>query len=303
VVERAKRIADTFENTPHAPADPQVKAAYEAMIRETLAQYQFIKQSGLKVEPIEPGMADPYAQSPWHAILDVRENNHLWFFPTESGFGSDGAFTADTHPLLAPTGEYIGGRQLLANDVFRIVHDYFGHVKDGVGFRADGEENAWRSHSAMYSPLARRAMTAETRGQNSWVNYGPYGEANRGASGGETKYANQKALLLPEEFSVVDDAGVVAKPAAAPADAAATPAKPTDASEAQADPDVLAARQLVEQSDLEIPTGELDADGQPIVTSAREQLAAADAEVARAESDGKGYEAAISCLLSFGGGT
>ena len=49
-------------------------------------------------------------------------------------------------------------------DKFRAVHDYFGHIKDGNGFRAGGEENAWRSHAAMYSPLARRAMTTETRG-------------------------------------------------------------------------------------------------------------------------------------------
>ena len=68
------------------------------------------------------------------------------------------------------------------------------------------------------------------------------------------------------------------------------------------DPDVAAARQLLEQSDLAIPTGELDADGNPIVISARKLMAAADAEVARAESDGKGFEAAISCLLSFGPG-
>lgn len=67
------------------------------------------------------------------------------------------------------------------------------------------------------------------------------------------------------------------------------------------DPDVAAARQLLEQSDLDIPTGELDADGNPIVTSARELMASADAEVARATADAKGYEAAVSCLLSFGG--
>ena len=41
-------------------------------------------------------------------------------------------------------------------------------------------------------------MTSETRGQNSWVNYGPHGEANRTASGANTVYADQKAGLLPE---------------------------------------------------------------------------------------------------------
>lgn len=38
----------------------------------------------------------------------------------------------------------------------------------------------------------------ETRGQNSWVNYGPHGEANRTASSGTTVFADQKTGLLPD---------------------------------------------------------------------------------------------------------
>jgi hypothetical protein len=41
-------------------------------------------------------------------------------------------------------------------------------------------------------------MTAETRGQNSWVNYGPHGENNRKASAADTTYAPQKIGLMPE---------------------------------------------------------------------------------------------------------
>jgi hypothetical protein len=87
--------------------------------------------------------------------------------------------------------------------VFRAVHDYFGHAKEGVGFGPRGEENAWRQHSAMYSDAARPAMTSETRGQNSWVNFGPHGEANR-ANPEDTHYAEQKAGLLPPEFNRVE---------------------------------------------------------------------------------------------------
>jgi hypothetical protein len=145
-------------------------------------------------------MQDPYAKSPRAAIMDVRDNNHLWVFPTESGFGGSESAHVDIsgNPLLRKTGEVIDGVPVTANDIFRIVHDYFGHIKYGHGFRADGEENAWRAHSAMYSPLARKAMTSETRGQNSWVNYGPYGEQNRTASGADTQYAPQKTGLLPD---------------------------------------------------------------------------------------------------------
>ena len=196
--ERATRIADEYERMPHAPNDPEVREAYRAMIDETLAQYEAIKATGLVVEPNPPN-TDPYG-NPRNAILDVVENNHMWFFPTNEGFGGDAVSDVDVaeNPLLEETGEVINGYRMTANDVFRVVHDYFGHIKEGNGFRAGGEENAWRAHSAMYSPKARRAMTSETRGQNSWVNYGPHGEFNRTASGADTEYAAQKTGLLPE---------------------------------------------------------------------------------------------------------
>lgn len=195
---RAARIAQAFEEMKHDPEDPETKAAYAAMIEETLAQWQFIKGTGLKVEFITG--KDPYG-NPRNAILDVVRNNHLWVFPTSEGFGGTESQDVDIsgNPLLEIVpGETISGRPVQVNDIFRIVHDYFGHVAEGVGFRADGEENAWRLHSSMYSPLARRAMTTETRGQNSWVNFGPYADFNRTAGPAETQYAPQKIGLLPQ---------------------------------------------------------------------------------------------------------
>lgn len=197
---RAKRIAEAYEKMPHAPNDPAVKASYDAMINETVAQLKTLQKSGLEIEFIKPGMKDPYEASPRLAQMDVRDNNHLWVFPTDAGFGSSGAASAAelaNNPLLRKTGVTIGDHELLANDAFRIVHDFFGHLKDGVGFRAGGEENAWRSHSRMYSKLARPAMTSETRGQNSWLNYGPHGEKNRTAKSADTTYADQKTGIMP----------------------------------------------------------------------------------------------------------
>jgi hypothetical protein len=197
---RATRIADEYEKMVHAPNDPRVKESYDAMIKETIDQWEMIKKTGLVVEPIPAGAKDPYAASPRLAVIDVKDNNHLWFFPTNSGFGGTESAGVDVsgNPLMNPTGEILNGHTMLANDVFRIVHDYFGHIKEGVGFRADGEENAWRSHSAMYSDKARPAMTAETRGQNSWVNFGPFAEFNKTATGADTQYAPQKTGLLPD---------------------------------------------------------------------------------------------------------
>ncbi|MGA8198409.1 MAG: hypothetical protein WB902_34160, partial [Acetobacteraceae bacterium] len=199
--ERAGRIADAFDKMEHAPNDPAVKASYDELAKETMAQWQAVKATGLKVDWIKPGQADPYALTPRLAAMDVAKNNHLWAFPTDLGFGS-GTKEAEAamrgNPMLHMTDETVGGRRMMVNDAFRVVHDYFGHFKEGVGFRADGEENAWRSHSAMFSDLARGALTSETRGQNSWVNFGPYGESNRTASVSDTHFAPQKIGLMPE---------------------------------------------------------------------------------------------------------
>ena len=40
-------------------------------------------------------------------------------------------------------------------------------------------------------------MTSETRGQNSWLNYGPYGKENENAKVGDTTFATQKIGLMP----------------------------------------------------------------------------------------------------------
>lgn len=200
----AQRVAQAFEDMKHDPSNPAVKASYEAMARETLAQWNTLKGTGIQVDWIKPdkdgNLKDPYADSPRRAAMDVSEHNHLWVFPTEGGFGSGDAASQAAmkdNPLLRPTGETIAGHKVVVNDIFRIVHDMFGHFKEGVGFRADGEENAWRSHSAMYSNAARPAMTSETRGQNSWVNHGPKAAHNKHAKGADTIFAPQKVGLMP----------------------------------------------------------------------------------------------------------
>ena len=193
---RSTKIAQLYENMKPTPTEPTTQAAYRALCVESLAQWEVIKATGLQVEYEQP--KQPAYPNPRRAILDLLHNNHLFVTPTRSAFGNT-PFEHDPHnPLLAETGEIISGRRALVNDIFRIVHDYFGHAKEGLGFRAEGEENAWRGHAVMYTPLARRAMTTELRGQNSWINFGPHGASNRKASMGETKFADQKLALLPE---------------------------------------------------------------------------------------------------------
>lgn len=200
-VERAREIARLYDEMEDAPNDPQVRAAYTALARETIQQYEALLELGFTFEWITG--EDPYA-SPREAILDMQQNRHLWVFPTTEGFGTVNEATSD-HPLLQPTEHEIDGRVALVNDLFRIVHDVFGHGSEGAAFGARGEENAWQAHVRMFSPLAARAMTSETRGQNSWVNFGPYGEQNR-ANPANTVFADQKVGLLPEWVSAVGQA-------------------------------------------------------------------------------------------------
>ena len=197
--ERGRLIAEEFARMKHEPGNKEVAAAYDAMINETTDQFKFILGSGLKIEFIRGD--DPYVNGPSDVINDIKNNNHIWVYSTRDGFGSNEKFDPVDNPLLKETEFEIDGVKLLANDVFRIVHDYFGHVQTGTTFRATGEENAWQSHAAMYTPLARRAMTTETRGQNSWVNYGPDGTINRTATTGNTTFADQKIGLLPRWVS------------------------------------------------------------------------------------------------------
>jgi hypothetical protein len=195
----ATRVAKAYEDMPHAPDDPAVKASYEALARETMAQWQHVKDTGLKVDWITPQTGDPYADNPRAAIKDVRDNNHWWGYPTDLGYGSgDEVGEAAKNPMLADSGEEVSGHRARVNDIFRIVHDYFGHAKEGHGFRAEGEDNAFRSHAAMYSDAAKPAMTSELRGQNSWLNYGPHGEHNRTAKAADTIFADQKIGVMPE---------------------------------------------------------------------------------------------------------
>jgi len=192
----ATKIANEYQNMKHDPEHPAVKSAYKALTGEVMDQYNHIKGAGLKTTKIKPGQDNPYKTSKdLHA--DLRDNNHMWYFPTETGFGSGNAVA--NHPMLGDTGHKDNeGKPLLANDAFRIVHDYFGHGKEGSGFGSGGEEAAWASHKQMFSPEAQKALTTETRGQNSWVNFSDKVGVHNRANPSQTIYAEQKAGLMPD---------------------------------------------------------------------------------------------------------
>jgi len=215
-IDNASKIADAYEALEDTPDDPEVQDAYNAMADETAKQHQDIIDAGYEVE-IWQGEGEPYANAQ-EMIDDVKNNKHMYIYSTEQGFGNTPITDEQRkqNKLLQDSGfKDKTGKTLLYNDLFRFVHDFFGHTERGNGFGAVGEENAWDVHARMYTPKARRAMTTETRGQNSWVNFGPQmrnadGSLKKKGDEGylspkERDFAPQKMALMPEEFSQITE--------------------------------------------------------------------------------------------------
>ena len=213
---KSMEIADAYEAMENNPNDPEVKEAYEALAKETIDQYKAMTDAGYEIEIYE-GKGEPYANSQ-EMIDDLINNKHMYIFSTEQGYGEAGITDQQRqeNAMLAET-EFVdkNGKPLLINDLFRGVHDFFGHSERGNGFGAKGEENAWDVHARMFTDKARRAMTAETRGQNSWVNFGPQMRDSNGnllkkgdpgyKTARERDFAPQKIGLLPEQYSEITD--------------------------------------------------------------------------------------------------
>lgn len=205
----AMRVAEAYDRMKHAPDDPEVRRAYDAMAQETIDQLAAAKDAGIDFTAIRG--ADPYAASPSLGYADIAERGNLYFFPTDAGFGSSIEFDPSQNPLLKRIGRVGDLDNATVNDAFRIVHDLYGHYGPGNPFfRAPGEERAYLLHRRMYSPEALPAMTSETRGQNSWLNYGPYGPRNRNASSEDTVFADQKTGIM-DPFTYLEraDGGAV----------------------------------------------------------------------------------------------
>lgn len=189
----AKRIADDYDAASHTPGNPEVVKSYNALIKETVAQWEAIKKAGYTLEPWTKG-GEPYANSA-AMVQDVTENKHLFFKPTDEDIQGKNLMLSE------------GTDGFPINDIFRAVHDFFGHAKEGHEFGPKGELNAWREHSAMYSEAAQPALAAETLAQNSWVNYGAHLRDESGAvpKKGEPGYKSlNERPFAPQKNTIVN---------------------------------------------------------------------------------------------------
>lgn len=152
--------------------DNGAPAAWKAMAEETARQFEFmtapVKNGGMGIT-VSVEDADPY---------DVSKGGTRTFFEDVANGRMRVMGTATTG------GHFMFGNEV--NDMFRAVHDVFGHCGTGRGVDRHGEEAAYRKHSLMFSPLARKALATETRGQNHAMI----------RAGGE--FQDQKIAVLPQ---------------------------------------------------------------------------------------------------------
>ena len=201
----AMRVADAYEEMEHSPEDPEVKQGYAELIQQIGKQADILIKSGYKFQLAKLG--EGYNSDSSKMVADVRDNKHIFIDASSQNFGTTREFDNENVGLADSGFKDINGVSLTNVEVIRAVHDVFGHAKYGTQFGAVGEENAWRAHMSMLTPLAQKALTATTRGQNSWVNFGPHMRANgemlkKGDEGylaaNERPFAEQKIGFLPE---------------------------------------------------------------------------------------------------------
>lgn len=119
--------------------------AYQALTRDVADQYKYMTQVlGIKVKVTKE---DPYANVD-EMMHDINVNKTLKVMSTATTGG---------HPLMT-------NRQ---NDMFRAVHDFYGHAATGRDFSRHGERATYLSHASMMrSPDSIRALFTETEMQN-----------------------------------------------------------------------------------------------------------------------------------------
>ena len=214
-----KQMPDVIKQSNAKNYDDLLEKSYLQLAKETEQQF-----NNLPVKmSFHRGGEGQYASSN-EMLKDVYGNKHLYVY--QGG---------DRHDFLNAVNPQTG---LNTNEMFRAVHDFNGHAIHGNQFGAKGEEIAWAGHSDMFSPLAKIAMTSETRGQNSFVNYTPINaslkaeinklneeiyyakkrndtnlikryEDKKNELWGGFQFAPQKALILPADFIRTDFTGGV----------------------------------------------------------------------------------------------
>ena len=202
--------------------NPDAIKAYEELNKDLISQYDALIEGGMTFRAAKD--FDSYNKEYPNSnavIRDIRNNSNLYYLqtnpetfgPLKYGKPLDFSF----HPLLKDSGRVdADGNKMTYNDVLRVVHDAIAHGIYSSSFGPVGEESAWHTHiRTIDNPWSRWALTSETRGQNSWVNYrdarlGPDGMPLKPGDPGyapikDREFSEQKFVLLPLEYSLTGD--------------------------------------------------------------------------------------------------
>lgn len=217
-IETQMAIADNYDLLPINAVvkgphyDPMVVKAYKSLVKELDKQWKWLNvkidfMPSYKDANGEMVYVDSYNASSAAVIEDIRNNNHLYIYPTTiDTFGERGQ-DFSSHPLFQMSPHRTAsGQPMRWNDVLRGVHDALAHSIYGASFGANGEEIAFATHAMLTEdPMAIWALASETRNQNSWVNFNkkfrrPDGSMMTEKEKGylrDRPFAQQKAALIP----------------------------------------------------------------------------------------------------------
>ena len=187
-----RQVALWFDQGPTLAYGSRLRRRYDRFKQENIDQYHAITRTGIKVEPWH-GPGQPYRGSA-DLRQSVRSSGVLRVFRTAAGHGpgrSD-AF----HPMREPSGISVAGVEFSHNDIFRAVHDIFGHVMFDNSFSARGEFRASHCHMWMYSADVHPVLFTEQIAQICWFYFGPHLTGGRPVR----RYPVQKVFEFPQRF-------------------------------------------------------------------------------------------------------
>ena len=203
--ELGARRATWYQNAESTPTEPATAAAYHSLAQDVKAQYRYLTEKlGVKViaDNGDIGAGRTY-ETPGHMVQDIVDNKTLHVTPTEAN---------SAHPVEAMNevaGKDATGKPMTVNDMFRAVHDYFGHSRAGNDVGPNGEDIAWQLHQQMFRPESIPALATETAGQNGYLNFSQSNQALK-AAGQPAEFGPQKAALMPQELRGPSPAEVAA---------------------------------------------------------------------------------------------
>lgn len=184
-----KKAADLTEWYLAQPMeDPAALPLYRQFYDEVKRQYIHLSQNmGIQVEvraidySNPKDIQDPY-DTPAEMLADVNENGRLVVAKTSP---------EGNPPIMLEVDPDTG---LSNNDMFRAVHDFFGHAVHENGLTRWGEDVAFLTHAQMFPEHLWGVLATETRTQNSaLITLNKWDDPN-------PQFVDQKLVITPPEF-------------------------------------------------------------------------------------------------------